>query len=415
MTTNNDQIEKAPLPNGMEDMSGGVSTHVETQEPAKPDPRPEDFDTGSDADDMREAIADKYDRRRAGDAADIDREDEANVRSFGKAVLAAQDEEQVNTAGLDAHEAQDAREAAADEQIVTLKINGETRQMKLSEALAHAQKSVAADDVLDKAKGELSEARALRQELEELRNQTRAPATTPAATNADGAKKPQAHAEHQGDAIRDIVEKIQFGDTEEAAEALTQFAASVAQASTTEAQRQQAEGSIRAREQQSLASFIQQHAVYQDNEAGNMLAGHLFTEAKDNLASIGVPKEYLDSLTTGDQVMSYRRKLMMTPGWAEKVTPAEKLLESAHSRVSRIAQRFGAPVSPQQPTQQQRPTGLTVTADRSERKAAIIPQPKGNTGIQGRTTPGAPVTQADHRRAAFAEMQGRTEGQAVRR
>lgn len=178
---------------------------------------------GGDFTDKRAAIGEKHETKM------VERSEEfggdfANLRS--QAVAAELGEEPTEPAPKQAEQpatptapAQPAQPAAA-EQMVELKVNGETRQVPLSQLIANAQMYEAGAQIL-------AEAKALREDVKKLRgdepapeaHQSPAPGTSP--VNAQSGQD-QPRLEVTPD-LKEIVRAIQMGDEEEAAEALLQF------------------------------------------------------------------------------------------------------------------------------------------------------------------------------------------------
>lgn len=171
---------------------------------------------GSKFDDSRQRVAElARERRRAAEGPDefpivpADRE----KAFFGKDVETRSDRQ--------AKLREESGEDQQDREIVKrkLKVNGQDIELTDDEVVAHAQKALAAENLLEVARRERDEGRTL---LEQIRAE-RATLTRPVSEDAPTSKKPDPVTTPDETELDDIVDRIQVGDPKEAKAALQKY------------------------------------------------------------------------------------------------------------------------------------------------------------------------------------------------
>lgn len=212
--------------------------------------------------------------------------------------------------------------------LVTVKVNGELRQIPQSELAKVYQTERSATERWQQAAREREEAARLRAEAEALARQH---ATQSAPISLDD---------------RALAERIQYGSTDEAAQTLTQF-----RDLTLQQARQEAERVLLTRE---LQQYQRTNAdLFQDP----MLYGAL---------------------------VAVEEQLANSPEWAS--TPSERW----HEASKRVRERFG--VQAATPTTQAKPVAAVAAPDRIERKAQITNVPTASGRRAEPQTPRDPTT-----------------------
>lgn len=227
--------------------------------------------------------------------------------------------------------------------MVTVKVNGELRQIPQSELMKVYQTERSATEKFQQAAREREEAARMRAEAEAYARQV---AAQQAPISLDD---------------RAIAERIQYGSTDEAAETLTRF-----RDLTVQQARQEAERVLLNRE-------LQQ-----------------YQKANSDL--------FQDPMLYG-ALVAVEERLANDPEWA--ATPSERW----HEASKRVRERFG--VQQATPTTAQKPVAAVASIDRAERKAQITNVPTASGRRAEPQTPRPPTTSEVIEAERARRMKGR--------
>lgn len=260
----------------------------------------------------RKAIAEKFRRQRAGDqdAIDVYGGEDREKEIFGDKIETRSDRlraaDEVDGGGTEpGHGASSpdapAGETAAERRRRKLKVNGRELELDEDEVVAHAQRSLAAGQVLEDAKRlrdtyfQKLEALATARENQpaEARTTERQPKDASEDTKPDDQE------------LDDIIDKIQVGDRREAGEALRKHDEALEQRilskignlderieryTNAQAERQTVEQQTRS----TLEQFVSDHSEFAENPVlQQALQGQLLASMRDRMSEIGVNDEGL--------------------------------------------------------------------------------------------------------------------------
>jgi hypothetical protein len=269
-----------------------------------------------------------------------------------------------------------------------------------------AQKSLAANAYLDEAKATAKSARAASRATGETTPETPATGTDPEA--------PSEPAQDQGKAaLRDVVEKIQFGDPEEGAEALADAvrkeAARIVKDELTTARIGDKRETVQRDVQASVKAFEEANKdIVGDPDLAAIFYGrHLVETVKDAFVKTGqVSKANADALIRNPQEALEAYESARVDGRVTLPDPAA-LLAANHAR---FRARFPAPAAPQgQPPASRLPAlDARVAAKRalpSQPTRTAVPTAAPTTAVRGDTPQG--------RSAAIERMKAKRVGQAA--
>jgi hypothetical protein len=301
----------------------------------------------------------------------------------------------VNVADLDA------------DAVVVMKINGRDVEVALGDLVGNGQKYLAGEDYLNQAKDFLARTKGAATE------QGAPPAdrqNQPARQAAEQPVNPAAKTKVDRAKLADVVDRIQTGTPEEAADALAEILG-------TNADDAQNRGGVREAVRGEVAAMTTERAIQAEiNEAIESLRvahpalekmpsivpglmQHGLATMVENLRAIGVPEEDL-RLPATDIVKGYGT-LRQNPQWRDKLAPIADVYGDA---ASKIEQELGIPAGKPSGT---RPAGTQpVVRTREVNKTTIPVQPR-STGI--RAEGAAPVTRTRDNSAVIAAMQEQRE------
>lgn len=267
-----------------------------------------------------------------------------------------------------------------------LKVNGRELELSHEEVIAHAQKSLAAGDILEHAKAVRAENQRVLDELQRARATT-SPATSPSSEAQPGDEKVT---KPDAAELDQIIERIQVGDRAEAVQALEKYGDLIEQriqskigdlderiAETTRSLNERDE-----RRRQTMATlddFGNEFKEFKDSPSLQTALAHETASIMKThmMAELGVTADTLGSLQQqmgGDELkaISYAYATLQKKGFA--VRPHGELLRQAGTT---LRERFG--VKPQaKPDPQQQPHDMT---GRQERKVNMAPQPRRATAM----------------------------------
>lgn len=351
-------------------------------------------------DDKRNDIINRFRGNRTKETAEASDEISDFARSGLPADFAAQAAPAAETVDNDVIEQQPEPTAAApatgaQPQMVKVKVHGVEREVELNQIIDHAQRSMAADNILDAAKSQFKELETLvttarnkvgrtDQQGQHQAQPIRAQADEPDAETPGQNDNPQ----HQGDdRLGELLNEIQFGSDPEKAKGLLRNTiadeARTVVAQTMEQQRFQDEG---ARTAKVLKDFEGSHPdIAKDSRARAAIEADILDLQRKDIEALGVDPATLrpDGAppTPGDIANAHR--WYRTKGF--KVTAPGELLETATKNFMewKGVKPANTPADPA-PGAQPR---VDVTVDRTARRQAIPQQPN-------RTATAQPVQQA---------------------
>ena len=390
------------MPEIEDDFEPGVAAAEadEDETPARKPPRRE-VETADD--DPRAAAVRKYREIR-------DRE-EAAARAAKEAD--AQPPEDLETAddlgGDDADDGNDQQAEKAPEppaRKYTLKINGKEEEVSEAELISLAQIAKASDNLLDVAKSRASEATRLLKEAEETQRRLREgqehpPAKKPAANQPDQSRE-QPDPEHppvaglDRERLRQITERIQVGDADEGAQALTDLFEEITAKVTPKVdseeiarvvQRTNAQTRTQAELDAAFESFASKYPdIAKDEllaEAGKTV---LRKEIIKDLESAGVDEATISSFARDERLLVQAHKDLRAAN--KGVRSYADLLETTGKTLS---DRFNIKAASPQPAtktaaQQRVPVDPDRIQDRIDRKRAAPQQPRA-VGVRQQVAP----------------------------
>jgi hypothetical protein len=272
-----------------------------------------------------------------------------------------------------------------DDPLIDVKVNGEVRQMKLSEVVAAAQKTVAADDYLATARATLEEARAARAEFRAAQQPTGQPAgadATPGAKAGDDQQTVDALANID---FGKLVEQIQYADPAEAGAALKATISEavkaagggqaveeiVAQRVSEEVERTSSQQRMKDDFNAAIAEFGTQHpTIFQDDDLGKFASNEFLmiyqaAAVENQRSGASMPNVRKMLADAADRTYQFVERLggeLARPGAeAPKPKPGETVVELDPERDRRKADSAtpagrggvhrGPTQAPQQPTQ----------------------------------------------------------------
>ncbi len=260
-----------------------------------------------------------------------------------------------------------------EEDLVTLKVDGEERQLTLDETRALAQKYLASDDRLDKARGLLKEVQELKQGL------TQPPAEPEATEPAEPEPEPEPllTSEDQ-EKLAGIVDQIQTGDAEEGRQALADFMELVRQPAAepppnVDVSREIARHEVLKDIRSALAGFRTNHPDLASDpvleKAGSAMVE---LEMRDEMLQYGIPEEDITPLegSSGGIAAAYRN--LMENG--HELRSYDRIFEDAAGKI-RDKFNMRRPAGQQQQQGGSRPAS-DATRERQARKRAAGTQPR---------------------------------------
>ena len=407
-----DQTEKAEvsadvLPDVDDDVEPASVAQSETEDlEASPRRKPQRQDEETADDDPRTRAVRRYREQRDRDEAAARAAKEAEKRP-------AEDVDPVDDlAGDDRGDDASDNDQQADQREdkparkFTLKINGKTEEVTEEELISLAQIAKASDNLLDVAKTRASEATRLLKEAQEaqqrLRDGTEHPPAKKAATKPDPSQE-QTDPEHQPVAsldrerLRQITERIQVGDADEGAQALTDLVEEITAKVTpkvdpSEIERVVNRTTAQNRTQAELdAAFEGFASKYPEIAKDELLAEAgktvLRKEIIKDLQNAGIDEGDIASIARDERLLVQAHKDLRANN--KGVRSYADLLEATGKTLS---DRFGIkPASPQPATktaQQRAPVDQDRNSiqDRIERKRAAPQQPRA-VGVRQQVAP----------------------------
>lgn len=279
-----------------------------------------------------------------------------------------------------------------------LKVNGRELDLTEEEIIAEAQKSLAAGDILNQAKGARAEAMNYLQTLR--RAQEEADASRPQQRDA-APQAPQQATIPDDDDLDSLIDGIQTGDLETARQSMEKYGERIKRQVLQQVGNvdERIDATIRVREQQqatkqrfdeALSSFQQEYPEFLNSRAVQMaLATEITQTMRNNLEHHGM---YLDVNEPPERVsLAYRQ--LQDNGAA--VPDFGTLMRTS---ATSLRQQFGMPDRVQTPPRNEPP----IQTDRVDRKRQMGQQPRRATVNPSTNTQEQDITTT--RRQAIAEM-----------
>lgn len=254
-----------------------------------------------------------------------------------------------------------------------IKVRGKEVELSDEDILAAAQKTLAGDSYME-------EARALLDAAKEIRGERTAPTRQhPDGTNSTQ-PEPDAHgpvdpAQHPEPSLRDVVEKIQFGDPEEAAALLETAIDQRAEKKATKGQLERVFNQDLARSQQALKKFQEANTeLANDEDFAILMEANMYRLYQEDIKKLGltdaqIPKNKVE--------LANWHRFYRVNGY--EVRQTKDLLETSKTNVLKKMGRADASApsgKPQQQQQRKEAPRIQVNVDRDARRQQIPLQPQ---------------------------------------
>lgn len=246
-------------------------------------------------------------------------------------------------------------------------VRGQEMYLTDDEILARASMVTAADSYLEDARNILNEAKAVKAERAGQRPQHPEDRSGTQdeeldINDADGTRHPESR-------TRAVVEKIQFGDPEEAAAELDQLIDERADKKTDERQLKRLMDNDLSKSQKALKDFVAANPELNgDKNAARLIEASLYDIYEEDIIKLGVVDA--DKIPTDPKKKAEWHRFYRVNG--HNVRNASEALEEAKTRV--LKWRGVSPAEQQQQPRKEQPR-VDVNVNRSERRAAIPNSP----------------------------------------
>lgn len=296
-------------------------------------------------------------------------------------------------------------------QTVRVKVHGVEKDITLDELVAHAQKAMAADNILDSAKATAKELETLVSQARDKvaradrpdPNQVRQPSTqTETGEHADQG----ADAANQGDPLVKLIENMQFGDPNEGAPVLRKTIAELVNAGVKQAREQERLTDEGARAARALAKANEDHPeIANDPAASAAVSSFILRQQVEDIKALGVDPKQLrpDGLDPTADDIAVAHRWYRAKGFA--VSSPETMLENG---IAKFLDWRGTsnpkPADPAPAPDTKAAPRIEISVDRRERRAAVPQQPKPSGATPRPAAPVAPQTR--DRSAIVADMMG---------
>ncbi len=291
-----------------------------------------------------------------------------------------------------------AQAPAPAERTFTIKVRGKDVQLTEAEVLERARKVEAADSYL-------AESREILESAKTIRAERAGPDRQPQDGERSADEQDQtdhSQARPNAPSMKSVVEKIQFGDPEEAARELEQVIDTAASKKANEGHVARLVSNDLVRSKAALKAFSDANPdLANDSLAMRLMEESIYDVYREELVAQGVNEASIpkDKLALADFHRLHRVH-------QHQVSSVESVLKEAKSRLDRFR---GAPSVPVKPAPRKDAARVNVNVDRTERRMAIPVQP--SRAVAPRRD-AAPVVQQDSRKTAVQEMR-RARGQPV--
>lgn len=258
--------------------------------------------------------------------------------------------------------------AAPEPKTYTLKIRGRDVTLTEEEVLARASKVEAADTYLAESRQLLEEAASIK--AERAGRDPQHPEGQ-SSTQQDGldTDRPDGQTQRPASETKAIIEKIQFGDPEEAARELDQLIDKRADQRADQGHIERLFNNDLAKSQKALKAFTEANPTLEgDKIAAQVIEANMYDLYREELLSLGLDAGKLPK--TNNELANWHR-MQRIHGFAVSDTTA--LLNKARDR---MAAWRGTPSTPKPAASTAKPAPrVIVNVDRTERRAAIPNQP----------------------------------------
>lgn len=283
---------------------------------------------------------------------------------------------------------------------ITLKVRGKDVTRTEEEWLALATKVEAADSYMEEGRTLLENAKQIRAERAGRDPQHPEDRTGAQDDGQDSDRSEQTR--HPGPDLKSVVEKIQFGDPEEAARELGTVINDAASKIANEGHIARLVKNDLARSQADLQAFVAANPdLATDKIANVVIENSVYEIYRDEIRALGVDEAQIpkDPKSLADWHRLYRVH-------GHTVSKPADVLEKAKAKLSEWR---GTSASPKPATPRKEAPRVAVNVDRTERRMAIPQQP--SRAVAPRRD-AAPVKQESSRKDAVTEMR-RARGQPV--
>lgn len=334
-------------------------------------------------DEQRDAIIARFRQDRQAAVEDEADSDAAQIRKFTREGMPpeldaiSEPAEAVIEPEVLVPEPEPAEPEPVEPQKVKVKVRGVETEITLDEAIAAAQKSLAADTYLEDAKSKLREVDSLLRATQQRATRPAQPAEhhgepQEAQTGSAETTATDETGEHPADAFAAAVEKIQYGDPKEAAASLQQLVAAEAGKQSKEALRFERTRNDEIRSQKVLKDFMAVHPDLANDEfASAAIEKRLFNLQKEDLLGLGIDD---DKLPQNPAEIAKWHQYYRVEG--HNVRNAETLLTTARDDFMKWKGPASVPATqPAAVVVQGQTPKIAVTVDRTARRAAIPQQP----------------------------------------
>lgn len=391
-------IENAPAPDPTAEEAQRALAAMEPPAEAAPKEAEKPSKTPEYAEDPRAAIAAGYraSRTQASGAPAEDVDPNALAARYGTDVVAAPAPAPTATAPA-------APADIAPDTLVKVKINGVERTMPYSEVLARAQKVESADAYLSDAKRLKNEVETALAKAAPIKTETGNDGQddAPSSIGAPGAPSiPGKGTKVDREVLTKVAEAISLGTTEQGAEALGELIEKVAQPAASVDISSQVEIAIAAREvnrefTEAADAFVRKYPDLATDPILQAVGGQLLaTEMVKDLIAAGLDKDVIaKQMPTTAHVRTYYESMrVQRPSFGR---PMKELMAAAEA-----APQFQKLTGGQTPA-------LSVNVDRSDRKAALPPQPahRSPPALQQQNGNAAPPDLPAKRSSVVQQMQ----------
>lgn len=352
-----EELEIAPDPVADEQQQQEFAPPAAEPEP-EPDTKPEPTRIHmSPKDQERAEIAARFKKSRQ-DPQDVDYHGDHNDPSQHYGAVAKEPEPETQP------EQQQQQPEPQEDEFEELTVRREKVRLPKKEVLALAQKALAADSYFDDARKIYEDARRAAPSRPHPDEPEPAPVARQDDIDPDDVRQPH----QEGDPFEELVEKIQYGDKKEAAEALRTTLTKASEHATLETQWAQRINDDLARDAETYKEFVAKNTdIANDENAVPVVKKNFLDGYREDLRKIGVPE---DRIPKDETTLAQHHRIYKLKG--QPVRSVGQLLEAAKTK---FVEWKGGPAS--KPQQQQQPSNgrPAVNVNRSERREAIPHQP----------------------------------------
>lgn len=266
-----------------------------------------------------------------------------------------------------------------------LTVRGQTVEMTDDEILAAAQKTLAADSYLDEARELLNEARGIKKaraasDGQHPDRQEDAPLDPDA---------PETDAQHPEPSFKGVIEKIQYGDPEEAAAELERLVDTRTTKRVDEDQATRLFNQDLSRSQKALKAFTDANPDLANDEiAAIAIERGMYRLYREDIIKLGLPE---DKIPSDPKTLANWHRFYRVHG--HEVRNTSDLLETSKKQFLKYIGKTQEPAQQRQPRKES--PRVQINVDRDTRRAAIPNQPTRTVTPQRQAQPTVPATRSD--------------------